>query len=433
MVLRRVEHLEERRRRVAAPVGADLVDLVQQDDRVHRPRVAEGADEPSRERADVGAAVAADLGLVPDAAERHPHELAVERAGDRLADRGLAGPGRADQGEDRAGALVGLDAALLAQLAHGEVLDDAVLHVGQPGVIGVEHLTRVRRVEPLFGRLPPRDVEQPVEVRPDHLRLGGLVAHPLETRQLALGLLAHGVGHLRFGDARAVVLGGGRVVFAELLADRVHLAAQDVLALLTLCAGLDVLADAPPNLQLGEPLALEPDCELQPLDDVDRLEQLDLLGEAHVRRVARRVGQRAGVADRANEVADARVGVAQLEDLLDRGAVLALELGRADARRVLVGLLVDLDAQASVGPRRRGARDAAVQPLQGHRVPAAGQPQATRHLGDGADAGVLALVHRHEEHTLLVARLDRERHRHVREDDAVLERDQQQIRHVLSS
>ena len=40
VVLRRVEHLEQRRRRVAAPVGAQLVDLVEQDDRVHgaRPR-----------------------------------------------------------------------------------------------------------------------------------------------------------------------------------------------------------------------------------------------------------------------------------------------------------------------------------------------------------------------------------------------------------
>ena len=208
MVLRRVEHLEQRGRRVAAPIGADLVDLVQEDDRVHRPRIAQRADEPTRQRADVGAPVAADLRLVADAAERHAHELAVERASDRLADRGLAGPGRADQRQDRAGTLVGLDSALLAKLANRQVLDDAVLDVAEPGVIGVEHLACVRRVEPLLGALPPRDVEQPVEVRADHLRLAGLVAHALEPRHLALGLLAHGVRHLCLGDARAVVLGG---------------------------------------------------------------------------------------------------------------------------------------------------------------------------------------------------------------------------------
>ena len=144
-------------------------------------------------RADVGAAVAADLRLVVDAAERHAHELAVQRAGDRLADRRLAGPGRADQRQDRAGALVLLDAALLAQLAHGEVLDDALLDVLEPGVVGVEHLARVRRVEALLGALAPRHGEQPVEVRADHLRLAALVAHALEPGDLALGLLAHGV------------------------------------------------------------------------------------------------------------------------------------------------------------------------------------------------------------------------------------------------
>ena len=48
-----------------------------------------------------------------------------------------------------------------------------------------------------------------------------------------------------------------RVVLAELLADRLHLLAQEVLALLLLGAGLDVVADAPADLHLGQPLALE--------------------------------------------------------------------------------------------------------------------------------------------------------------------------------
>ena len=38
VVLSRVEHFEQRRRRIAAPVGAELVDLVEHDDRVHRAR-----------------------------------------------------------------------------------------------------------------------------------------------------------------------------------------------------------------------------------------------------------------------------------------------------------------------------------------------------------------------------------------------------------
>src|SRR5207302_8197690 len=116
---------------------------------------AQRADEAARQRADIGAPVAPDLGLVADAAERHAHELAPERAGDRLADRGLPGPGRADQGEDRAGALVLRNPSLLAELADGQVLDDPLLDVLEPGVVGVEQLARVRRVEPLLGPLAP--------------------------------------------------------------------------------------------------------------------------------------------------------------------------------------------------------------------------------------------------------------------------------------
>src|SRR5207245_227540 len=113
---------------------------------------------------------------------------------------------------------------------------------------------------------------------------------------------------------------------AELLADRLELPAQDVLALLLRRARLDVVADAPAHLQLGEPLALEAKGELEPLDDVDGLEQLHLLLEGEVGRVARGVRERARLGDRADEGRDAPVVAAQLEDLLDDGAVLGLEL-----------------------------------------------------------------------------------------------------------
>src|SRR5207342_711603 len=152
----------------------------------HRPGVAQGTDEPARQGADVGAAVTADLRLVTDAAEGHADKLASERTCDRLADRGLAGPGRADEGQDRARPLVRLDPALLAQLADGDVLDDPVLDVVQTGVIRVEHLARVRRVEALLGALAPRHGEDPVEVVADHRGLGRAVALPLEAGELTV-------------------------------------------------------------------------------------------------------------------------------------------------------------------------------------------------------------------------------------------------------
>src|SRR5262249_43890234 len=181
-----------------------------------------------------------------------------------------AGAGRADQRQDRAGALVLGDAALLPELAHGEVLDDPLLHVVEARVIRVEDLARELRVEPLLRLLAPRNREQPVEVAADHRRLARGVAHPLEPAELALRLLAHLVGHARLFDLAAVLVDDRAVVLAELAADRFELLAEEVLALLLLGARLDVLADAVAHLQLGEPLALQRERELEALDDVDR-------------------------------------------------------------------------------------------------------------------------------------------------------------------
>ena len=160
-------------------------------------------------------------------------------------------------------ALVRRDVALLAQLLDGDVLDDAVLDVLEAGVVGVEHLARADRVELLVGALAPRHGDQPVQVGADHLALAGAaLAHPLETVELALGLLADVVGHAGLFDLRAVLVDRAGVVLAELAADRLHLLAQEVLALLLLGAGLHVLADLAADLQLGQALALELEGEL---------------------------------------------------------------------------------------------------------------------------------------------------------------------------
>ena len=423
MVLRRVEHLEQGRARVAAPIGADLVDLVEHDHRVHRVRVPERPDQPAGERPDVRAPVAADLGLVADAAERHPDELASGRPCDRLADRGLAGAGRPDQGQDRAGLLVLVDPALDAQLLDGDVLDDPVLDVLEAGVVRVEDLARVLRIESLLRALAPRHADQPVQVRADHAGLARLLADALEPTELLLGLLADGIGHPGLLDLRAVLLDDRGVVLAELLADRLHLLAQEVLALLLLGTGLDVLADALADLQLGEPLALELQRQLEPLGDVERLQQLDLLLVGEVRAVAAGVGEGARLGDAADECRDTAVVAAQLEDLLDHRAVLALEVAGATVDRGLVRSLLDLDIEAAVGHRVSRAGDPAVKSLKRDGVGAAGQPNAIGDLGNGAGVGKVRLVVGDKEDALLLADVNGERERHPREDDDVVEGD----------
>src|SRR5215467_5567658 len=101
-VLLRIEHFQEGRRGIAAEVRTELVDLVEQEERVRRLHLLHALDDLARQRAYIGPAMAADLGLVTHAAQRHAHEVAAGRLGDRLAQRGLADARWPDQAEDRA-------------------------------------------------------------------------------------------------------------------------------------------------------------------------------------------------------------------------------------------------------------------------------------------------------------------------------------------
>ena len=237
--------------------------------------------------------MSADFGLVAHAAERHADELPPGRPGDRFADRGLAGSRRADQRQNRARPAIVGQAALGAELAHRQILGDALLDVVETGMVGVEHLTRVLRVEPLLGALRPRDGEQPIEIGANHRRFGVRVAHALESRQLTLGLLLHGLRHAGGGDLLPIFLGDRTLVLAEFFTNRVHLAPQEILALLFLRTRLHVVADALADAQFGEPLLLEAQRQRQPLDDVERFQQLELLVDVQIGRVAGGIRQRA--------------------------------------------------------------------------------------------------------------------------------------------
>ena len=293
-------------------------------------------------------------------------------------------------------------------------------------MVRVEHRAGVDRIELLVGLLGPRHGDQPVQVGPDHAGLGRLLAHALEPSELLLGLLGHGLGHAGVGDLRAVLLHDGGGVLAQLALDRLHLLAQEVLALLLVGALAHVLADLATELQLDQALALDRHRELEALGDVQGLEDLDLLLEGHVGRVADRVGEGARLGDRAQELRDALVGAAQLEDLLDDRAELALGGTGAAVHGDRVRRLGHLDAEAAGVVRVRRAGDAAGDAGELHGAAAAGEADAVGDLGDRADLGELAVVAGDEQHALLVTRVDGEGHIHCGEDDGVVQREEQE-------
>jgi hypothetical protein len=63
---------------------------------------------------------------------------------------------------------------------------------------------------------------------------------------------------------------------------------------------------------------------------------------------------------------------------------------------------------------------------------AAGEAGHLGHLGHGADARVPALVHGHEQDALVVADVEAQGDGHVREDDVVVQWNQQQFAQVQS-
>ena len=133
VVLRRVEHFEQRGRRVAAKIRADLVEFVQQNHRIAAFDAAQGLDDASGHRADVGAAMTANFRLVPHAAERDARKLAAERVGHAFAERRFADAGRADEAENRA-----FD--LLAAFDDGEKFQQPVLDFRQAEMLLVQNL-----------------------------------------------------------------------------------------------------------------------------------------------------------------------------------------------------------------------------------------------------------------------------------------------------
>ena len=140
--------------------------------------------------------------------------------------------------------------------------------------------------------------------------------------------------------AELVDLGLLRVVLAQLALDRLELLAEDVLPLGLVHLGLDLALDLPLELEDLDLAGEERGDELQPLLDVDRLEQLLALLGRHVGAVGHHVGEEAGLGD----VAGGDGGLGR-----HRGAVgdvlLDLRLDAADER-------LDLDARRA---SRRGA------------------------------------------------------------------------------
>src|SRR5262247_716087 len=105
-------------------------------------------EDASRDRADIGPPVTADLGLVAHATQRDTGELAAEGFGDALTQRRLPDARWAHEAQDRA-------FGRRVQCPHGEILENALLDGLQIVMIAVQDLARGLKVQPILSHLRP--------------------------------------------------------------------------------------------------------------------------------------------------------------------------------------------------------------------------------------------------------------------------------------
>ena len=172
-ILLRVEHFQQRRRRIAAKIHGHLVDFIEQEERVSDLHLAHVLDDLAGHGADIRAPMAADLRLVPHASQGHADEFAVGGACNALANRSLADPGRTDQA--KYGTLQLADALL-----HGEVFQDAFLDLVQSVVVFFQHLLRLFEIARHPGALFPGDLDEPIDVIAHDGGFGGHGRHQFQ-------------------------------------------------------------------------------------------------------------------------------------------------------------------------------------------------------------------------------------------------------------
>src|SRR5439155_7876967 len=130
-VLLMIQHIEERRGRIPLRVVAKLVDLVDHEHRIGAVNVSQASNDLPGPRADIRAAMAADLRLVANAPHAYPDEIAPHGARDGAPERSLARAGRAGEAEDGTPEIV-------LELEDSEVLENPLLHLVQTEVLRVE-------------------------------------------------------------------------------------------------------------------------------------------------------------------------------------------------------------------------------------------------------------------------------------------------------
>ena len=158
----RIQQLEQQLHHSETALAREPVDAVDDHHRIADACLAQRAHDLAGLGAGKRAAHATQLAGIGGARDADAHVRAVQGSRHGGAERGLAGAGRADEAQCGAWE-IGLE------LAHREVLDDALLGLRQAEMLALEDLLDPAQVGVLAGGALPRKRPQPLEIGP-HLR-----------------------------------------------------------------------------------------------------------------------------------------------------------------------------------------------------------------------------------------------------------------------
>ena len=149
LVLYGIQHLQHGAGRVTPKIAGHLIDLIQQEDGVLRTRLLDMVQNRARDGADIGAAVSADLRLIPSPAQAPPAEFTAHGMCNGARNAGFSRTRRADKAEDRP-----FDVLFL--LANGQVLHDALFHLIQAEMLIIQRALGIVQIKIILGTNAPR-------------------------------------------------------------------------------------------------------------------------------------------------------------------------------------------------------------------------------------------------------------------------------------
>ena len=233
----------------------------------------------------------------------------------------------------------------------------------------------------------PGQLDQPFEIRAHHRILSGGFGHALEALQLLARVLFHLLGHPGFGD-RLLQLGDlhrALVTFAELLLDRAHLLAQQVLTIHVADRFLGALVDLARDLEHFDAARQQLEQFVQPHLEVEGFQQRLLFLGADVHQTGDQVREARGTLDTLQRDDDLFGDLRQQLQDFDRtllqvvGAAFDIRVGR-------IGLVDELDARGGKRITLQKLQHAeALQTLADRMMQPVGRRDVAQYVGGRAD------------------------------------------------